>query len=272
MGHQYHGAFDNYTGKLQVCSGHSWILHKVDRGEASSQYSRSGAQKILLVEHNMSFRGAQKDNSWQHQAVWLPYVVNIAAVAFASVYHPQLNGAVERANALIFSTIKKILEDQSKGKWAEELPRVVWSHNTSVSRATNFMPLKMLYGEEPITLGEIKLWSMRTRLEAIYSPTKAESKCMLEPEWMKAVEKLQSYQNEMRAWRDKKVKQQSIEAKDLVPLRSPHTEASGKLESKWVGPFLVTEKTRSSSFRLADTEGKVLQHSCNSDNLRRFYI
>jgi hypothetical protein len=46
----------------------------------------------------------------------LPYVVNIAAVAFASVYHPQLNGAVERANALIFSTIKKILEDQPKGK------------------------------------------------------------------------------------------------------------------------------------------------------------
>jgi hypothetical protein len=32
-------------------------------------------------------------------------------VAFTSVYHPQSNGAVERANALIFSAIKKILED-----------------------------------------------------------------------------------------------------------------------------------------------------------------
>jgi IS30 family transposase len=27
--------------------------------------------------------------------------------AFASVYHPQLNGAVEKANALIFTAIKK---------------------------------------------------------------------------------------------------------------------------------------------------------------------
>jgi IS30 family transposase len=36
-------------------------------------------------------------------------------VAFTSVYHPQSNGAVEKANALIFLAIKKILEDQPKG-------------------------------------------------------------------------------------------------------------------------------------------------------------
>jgi hypothetical protein len=31
--------------------------------------------------------------------------------AFTSVYHPQSNDAVEKANALIFSVAKKILED-----------------------------------------------------------------------------------------------------------------------------------------------------------------
>jgi hypothetical protein len=35
---------------------------------------------------------------------------------------------------------------------------------------------------------------------------------------MKAFENLQSYQNEMRAWRDKKVKLNHIKAKDLVLL------------------------------------------------------
>jgi hypothetical protein len=58
---------------------------------------------------------------------------------------------VETANTLIFLAIKKILEDQPKGKWAEELSREVWSHNTSVCRATKFTPFKLLYGEEPIT-------------------------------------------------------------------------------------------------------------------------
>jgi hypothetical protein len=43
----------------------------------------------------------------------------------------------------------------------------------------------------------------------------------------------------MRAERDKKVKEKIIE----------------------VGPFLIIEKPRPGSFRLTDTEGKVLQHS-----------
>jgi IS30 family transposase len=37
-------------------------------------------------------------------------------VAIVSVYHPQSNGVVERANSLIFTAVKKILEGQKKGK------------------------------------------------------------------------------------------------------------------------------------------------------------
>jgi hypothetical protein len=50
------------------------------------------------------------------------------------VYHLQTNGVVERANGLIFSGIKKCLFDQKKGKWVDELSKVIWSHNTTVSR------------------------------------------------------------------------------------------------------------------------------------------
>jgi hypothetical protein len=61
-------------------------------------------------------------------------------VAFTSVYHPQSNGTVERANALIFEVIKKILEGEKKGKWPEVMPRAVWNHNMTISRPTNFTP------------------------------------------------------------------------------------------------------------------------------------
>jgi hypothetical protein len=59
---------------------------------------------------------------------------------------------------------------------------------------------------------------------------------------MKAVENLQCYQNETRAWRDKKVKPKHIEDGDFVLLQNLCTKALGKLESKWIGPFVVTEK------------------------------
>jgi hypothetical protein len=108
--------------------------------------------------------------------------------------------------------------------------------------------LKLLYGEEPITLEEIKFHTARTRAEDTYSPTEAESKDLLEPKCMKVVENPQSYQNKTRAWRDNKLKPKHIEAVDLVLLRSPCTEASGKLEPKWTRPFVVTEKTRLGSF------------------------
>jgi hypothetical protein len=109
------------------------------------------------------------------------------------VYHSQSNGAVEKANRLIFTIIKKILEDQPKGKWIEELPRGVWSHNTFVYKAMGFTPFQLLYGVEPVTPEEIKLRSARRRVEATYSSIVVESKDLLEPEHMKTVVNLQSY-------------------------------------------------------------------------------
>ena len=83
-------------------------------------------------------------------------------LCFASVYHPQSNGAVERANGIIFAGIKKNITELLKGKWIDELPRVIWSHNTIESRTTKFTPFKLLYGEEAVTAEEIKLKSWRT--------------------------------------------------------------------------------------------------------------
>jgi hypothetical protein len=72
-------------------------------------------------------------------------------VAFAPVYDPQSNKEVERVNALIFEPIKKILKDEKKGKWVEVmLKEAVWSHNTTVSRATNFTPFQLLFEAEGV--------------------------------------------------------------------------------------------------------------------------
>jgi hypothetical protein len=77
-------------------------------------------------------------------------------VTFTSVYHPQSNGTVERANSVIFQAIKKILEGEKKGKWAEVMPTTIWSNNTTVCIETNFTPFRLMYGAETVLPEEIK--------------------------------------------------------------------------------------------------------------------
>jgi hypothetical protein len=44
-----------------------------------------------------------------------------------------------------------------KGKWADELIKVVWNHNMSLPRSTVFTPFMLLFGDEVVTTEEIKL-------------------------------------------------------------------------------------------------------------------
>jgi hypothetical protein len=134
-----------------------------------------------------------------------------------SSYHPQSNGAVERENGLIFLGIKKCLFDQKKGKWTNELPKVIWSHNTTVSRATGFTPFRLLFGTEAMTPEEIKNESMRVlKGKEIEEVDQKVEKYMIELMILEAAENIDKYQKETKIWKDKKVVRKDIKTGDLV--------------------------------------------------------
>jgi hypothetical protein len=54
-------------------------------------------------------------------------------INFASVRHPESNALLERANGIIMTGIMKLTFNQPRGKWPDELIKVVWSHNTTMS-------------------------------------------------------------------------------------------------------------------------------------------
>lgn len=66
---------------------------------------------------------------------------------FISVYHP-VKWSYRKCKGQIFRSIKKILLDQKKGKWIEELLGVVWWHYTTKSRATKLTPLDCYTGKK----------------------------------------------------------------------------------------------------------------------------
>jgi transposase InsO family protein len=46
-------------------------------------------------------------------------------IHFALVRHPESNGLVERANGIIMTGIMKLIFNQPRGKWPDELIKVV---------------------------------------------------------------------------------------------------------------------------------------------------
>jgi len=195
----------------------------VDRSQATHQHHIRNNQKILLAEHHLQVRVPREitvDNSKQFDSqLFREFYYSVSMkVIFASVYHPQSNGAVERANGIIFDSIKKCLFDQKKGKWADELPKVIWSHNTSELGTTKFTPFRLLYGAEAMTPEELKNRSLRAthQVEAIPSSDKD----LMELDILQASENLEKYQQETTKWRDKKIVKKNITVGDWVLKKS----------------------------------------------------
>ena len=115
-------------------------------------------------------------------------------IHFASVRHPESNGLVERANDIIMTGIMKLIFNQPRGKWPDELIKVVWSHNTTASRSTGFTPFKLLFGDEAITLEEAKTGSIRTIASAKDKANYQITKDTIEGTILQAIEHINKYQ------------------------------------------------------------------------------
>jgi hypothetical protein len=149
---------------------------------------------------------------------------------------------------------------------------VVWSHNTTISRSTDFTPFKLLFGDEAITPEEAMAGSIRTvasvENEANYSMAKDAIKGIR----LQAVENINKYQAETIKWRDRKVRLNNIKSGHLVLRRVANPDTVGKLQLKWEGPFLVVSSSRPGSYILKDMDGNDIPRSLNADELRRYYV
>jgi hypothetical protein len=96
-----------------------------------------------------------------------------------------------------------------KGKWADELYRVIWSHNTTESRTTKFTPFRLLYGAEAMCPEELANESARVLVGSSRESEEVD-KDLVEIDRLDAVQNLLKYQEETRKWRNKKVSLKNI--------------------------------------------------------------
>jgi hypothetical protein len=151
-------------------------------------------------------------------------------IHFASVRQPESNGLVERANKIIIAEIMKSIFNLPKGKWLDELVKVMWNHNTIVSRSTGLSPFKFLFGDEAITPEEARTGSIRT-----LAPVEDEDACKItnntiEGVRLQAIDHINKYQAEIVKWRDMKIRLKNIKLGHLVLRRVANPGTVGKLE------------------------------------------
>jgi transposase InsO family protein len=127
-------------------------------------------------------------------------------IHFASVRHPESNRPIERANGIIITGIMKSIFNQPKGKWLDELIKVVWNHNTIVSRSKGFTPFKLLFGDEAITPEEARTGSIRTLASVENEEDCKITKDTIEGTKLQAIDHINKYQAETVKWRDRKVR------------------------------------------------------------------
>jgi hypothetical protein len=175
-------------------------------------------------------------------------------IHFASARHPESNGLVERPNGIIMTGIMKLIFNQPRGKWPDELIKVVWSHNTTISRSTGFTPFKLLISDEVITLEADKAGSIRTAASAEDEANYHIAKDTIEGTKLQAVENINKYQAEIIKWRDRKVRLKNIKPGHFVLRRVANPDTVGKLQLKWEGPFLVVSSLRPGSYSLKDMD------------------
>ena len=118
---------------------------------------RFGVPNRIITDNDTQFTGSEFKEWCEELGI---------KICYASVAHPQSNEQVECANGMVLQGIKTRVFDRLQpyaGKWAKELPSVLWALRTSPSRATGESPFFLTDGSEALLPIELEFGSPRVR-------------------------------------------------------------------------------------------------------------
>jgi hypothetical protein len=202
---------------------------------------------------------------------------NLIDISYSSVAHPRCNGQVERANGMVLQALKDCIYDDASNyatRWLAELPHVIWGLRTQVSSATGFSPFFLVYGSEAILSTNVTFGTPQIQIyeEGDAEQTRRIDLDSLEEQRLTAVMRQARYDQQLRRYHDRNVKETSFNVGDIVLRRIQKTDGMHKLSTPWEGPFIVTEVISPSTYRLQWGNGQGVPNPWNVEHLRRFYL
>ena len=166
-------------------------------------------------------------------------------LTFIVVRYLQCNGQAETINKTILDGLKKHL-DAKKGRWADKLEGVLWSHSTTPRWATGETPFALVYGTECMIPAEVEFPGVRRRLlperEELNNAMLLDDIDLVNERRDRALVRIQNYQHAAAKYYNSNVWNRRFNEGELVLRKVFQNTAernAGKLRTNWEGPYKI---------------------------------
>ncbi|GJU69488.1 reverse transcriptase domain-containing protein [Tanacetum coccineum] len=178
----------------------------------------------------------------------------------ATAYHPQTSGQVEVSNR----GLKRILErtvGENRASWSDKLDDALWAFRTAFKTPIGCTPYKLVYGKSchlPIELEHKAYWALK---HANFDLKTAGDHRKLQLNELnelrdQAYENSLIYKERTKKLHDSKIKNRIFNVGDRVLLFNSRLKIfSGKLKTRWSGPFTITKVFPYGTIELSQPDG-----------------
>ncbi|GJX09540.1 reverse transcriptase domain-containing protein [Tanacetum coccineum] len=230
-----------------------------------SLFARFGAPCAIISD-----RGTHFCND-QFTKVMLKYGVTHR---LSTAYHPQTSGQVEVSNR----GLKRILErtvDENRASWSDKLDEALWAFRTTYKTPIGCTPYKLVYGKAchlPVELEHKAYWALK---HANFDIKTAKNQCKVQLNELselrdQAYENSLIYKEKTKRIHDAKIKNRVFNVGDQVLLFNSRLKIfSGKLKSRWLGPFTIVQVFPYGTVELSQISGA--NFKVNGHRLKHYF-